>query len=138
MITYKISKGAWATYKNFNTILDAQDWTDTNLGIDYIVEISTDIQIEPPTPEEKLKSDKEFGALLVDMFLLDNRLITPAVTPSESIQLLSEFSDIEKLAMLGDLNSVNILLGAVSTDPRLFTQERKDKYLSLISNYKNN
>jgi len=91
-----------------------------------------------PTLEERLKSDKEFGALLVDMFLLDNRLITPAVTPSESLQLLSEFSNIEKLAILGDITSVNLLLNAVSTDPRLFTQARKDKYLSLISNYKNN
>jgi hypothetical protein len=138
MITYKISKGAWSTYKNFNTIIEAQDWTYLNLGADYIVEISPDIQIEPPSKEEKFYLDKNFGLMLVDMFLVDNRMIEPAVTPSESLQLLSEFSDIEKLAALGDIKSVQILLGGIQTDIRLFTQERKDKYLNMITSYLQN
>lgn len=84
------------------------------------------------TPEEKLSSDMNFGEMLIEMFLLDNRLITPAVTPSESLNLLSEFNNIEKLARLGDIKSVSILMNGVQTDNRIFTQERKDKYMTMI------
>jgi hypothetical protein len=135
MDTYKISKAAWATYQLFSDLQAAESWTLTNLGSGYTVELSTDIQITPVSPEEKLLNDINFGATLIEMFLLDNRLITPAVTPSESLQLLSEFDNIEKLASLGDIKSVQILLNAVQTDPRLFTQARKDKYLDLITGY---
>jgi hypothetical protein len=138
MTTYKISKGAWSTYKNFNTIIEAQDWTYENLGLDYVVEISLDLQIEPITKEERFYNDKNFGLMLVDLFLVDNRMIEPAVTPSESLQLLSEFSDIEKLAALGDIKSVQILLGGIQTDIRLFTQDRKDKYMSMINSHLQN
>jgi hypothetical protein len=132
MITYKISKGSWATYQLFNDILEAEQWTLTNLGTGYTVEVSPDIQITPLTPEEKLSSDINFGAMLIDMFLLDNRLIVPHVTPTESLNLLSEFNNIEKLARLGDIKSVSILMNGVQTDNRIFTQERKDKYMTLI------
>ena len=76
--------------------------------------------------------------MLIDMFLLDNRLIVPHVTPSESLNLLSEFDNIEKLARLGDIKSVSILMNGVQTDNRIFTQKRKDKYLSLINGYLQN
>jgi hypothetical protein len=135
MNTYKISKDTWSTYQLFSDLQAAESWTLSNLGSGYTVELSPDVQITPTTPEEKLLNDKNFGAMLVEMFLLDNRLITPAVTPSESLQLLSEFDNIEKLATLGDIKSVQILLNAVQTDPRLFTQDRKNKYLSLIAGY---
>jgi hypothetical protein len=138
MNTYKISKDNWATYQNFNSLQEAQDWTLVTLGDGYDVILSPDMQITPPTPEERLRFDKEFGSNLVDTFLLDNRLIVPAVTSNESLQLLSQFSDIEKLAILGDIKSVQILLGLVQTDMRLFTQERKDKYLDMISSYLQN
>ena len=84
------------------------------------------------TPEEKLSSDMNFGEMLIEMFLLDNRLIVPHVTPSESLNLLSEFDNIEKLARLGDIKSVSILMNGVQTDNRIFTQERKDKYMTMI------
>lgn len=138
MITYKISKDSWATYQLFNDIVEAEQWTLTNLGTGYTVEISTDIQITPPTAEEKLEADLKFGTMLIDMFLIDNRLITPAVTPTESLQLLSEFDNIEKLARLGDIKSVSILLNGVQTDTRLFTQERKNKYMSMINSHLQN
>lgn len=135
MVTYKISKESWATYQLFNDILEAEQWTLTNLGTGYIVEISPDVQMEPVTPEEKLHSDMNFGVMLIDMFLLDNRLITPSVTPTESLNLLSEFSNIEKLARLGDIKSVSILMNGIQTDNRIFTQERKDKYIQMINGY---
>lgn len=135
MITYKISKGAWATYQLFNDILEGEQWTLTNLGEGYLVEISPDVQIEPITPEERLNNDIQFGLSLIDLFLLDNRLITPSVTPVESLTLLSEFSNIEKLARLGDIKSVSILMNGIQVDNRIFTQERKDKYIQMINGY---
>jgi hypothetical protein len=138
MITYKISKDSWATYQLFNDILEAEQWTLTNLGTGYAVEVSPDVQITPPTAEEKLEADLKFGAMLIDIFLIDNRLITPNVTPTESLSLLSEFDNIEKLARLGDIKSVSILLNGVQTDPRLFTQDRKDKYMSMINDHLQN
>jgi hypothetical protein len=135
MDTYKISKAAWATYQLFSDLQAAESWTKSNLGPGYTVELSPDIQVTPVSPEEKLLNDQNFGATLIEMFLLDNRLITPAVTPIESLELLAKFQNIEKLASLGDIRSAQILLNAVQTDPRLFTQARKDKYLALIAGY---
>lgn len=137
MTTYKILKDNWSTLQNFNTLQDCEDWVANTLGDGYTITIS-DVQIPPLTPEEKLSSDINFGAMLIDMFLLDNRLIVPHVTPTESLNLLSEFNNIEKLARLGDIKSVSILMNGVQTDNRIFTQERKDKYLSLINGYLQN
>lgn len=137
MTTYKISKDYYSTFQNFNTLQECEDWVLTNLGTGYTITIS-DTPLIPPTPQEILQSDLQFGHYLIDEFLLDNRLITPSVTPSESLQLLSEFDNIEKLASLGDIKSVSILLNGIQTDTRLFTQERKDKYMSMINSYLQN
>lgn len=134
MTTYKISKDNWSTLKNFNTLQDCEDWVLNTLGVGYTITIS-DIPIIPLTPEQKLQSDLQFGNYLINEFLKDNRLITPIVTPSESLQLLSEFSNIEKLARLGDIKSVKILLNGVTVDNRLFTQDRKDKYMGWINSH---
>jgi len=136
MITYKISKGSWAAYELFNSLEEAQTWTLSNLGNDYIVEISQDIQIQMPSKEEKLKADKDFGALLIEMFLIDNRYIDPPVTTYESLELLQKFQYVEKVANLGDIKTLKSLLYNIEVDDRIFTQERKDKYLNLINNYK--
>lgn len=136
MKTYKISKEYWATFQNFNTLEEAQQWTLSVLGEGYSVEISTDFQIVPPTPEEKLEMDIQFGQQLIKEFLKDNRLIQPAVTPYESLELLTKFQNIEKLANLGDIKSVRILLNNIEVDDRVFTQERKNRYLSTIDGYK--
>lgn len=135
MITYKISKGSWTAYELFNSIQEAELWTLNNLGQGYIIEISSDITLDK-SPEQKLKDDKDFGAFLIEMFLIDNRLIQPTVTPYESLELLTKFQNVEKLASLGDIKSVKALLYNIVVDDRLFTQERKDKYLTLINNYK--
>ena len=140
MQTYKITdtnNPNWAAYKNFNTLQDAQVFTN-NLGLTFSVELaSPEYQIPELTSEQKLQNDIKFGNQLIEMFLLDNRLITPIVTPSESIQLLTQFETTEKLARLGDIISVKTLLENMTTDPRLFTDERKNKYLLIINNYIN-
>ncbi len=138
MQTYKITDADnpfWGLYKNFVSLQDAQTYTNT-LGSTFSVELaSPEYQIPEPTLEEKLKNDIEFGNQLIDIFLLDNRLITPSVTSVESLQLLNQFQDIEKLASLGDIKSVQVLLNQVNIDNRLFTQERKDKYMGMINSY---
>ena len=87
------------------------------------------------TQKEKLQIDIEFGESLIESFLLENRLITPVVTPTESLELLTQFNNIEKLARLGDIKSVKILLSGINVDNRLFTQDRKDNYMELINKH---
>ena len=87
------------------------------------------------TPQQKLQVDIQFGNDLVEEFLIDNRLITPPVTEQESVQLLTQFSDVERLAKLGDIKSVKILLEQIQTDNKIFTQSRKDKYLLQIDEH---
>lgn len=135
MNTYKITRGGWVTYQTFNTIEEAQAWAFEKWGDEAVVTLSTDYIITPPTPEEKFQFDKDFGKQLIDTFLIDNRLITPIITPAESLQLLNQFQSIEKLASLGDIKSVQVLLNQIVVDDRLFTQERKDKYMGMINSY---
>jgi hypothetical protein len=138
MMTYKITNTDnpyWAAFKNFQNLQDAETYTN-NLGNTFSVELaSPEYQIPQPTPEEKLKNDIDFGSKLIETFLLDNRLITPSVTEQESVFLLNQFNSIERLAKLGDIKSTKILLEQTQTDVRIFTQERKDKYLTQINNY---
>lgn len=134
MTTYKISKDSWSTLQDFNTLQECEDWVLNTLGNGYTITIS-DIPLPIPTPEQKLESDLQFGNYLINEFLKDNRLITPVVTPTESLQLLSEFDNIEKLARLGDIKSVSILLNGMVVDTRIFTQARKDKYMGWINTH---
>jgi len=136
MITYKISKETWATYKKFNTSQECETWVLNLLGEGYDISIS-DIEITEPTPQEKLQSDINVGLNLIEEFLIDNRNITPSMNSTESLQLLSQFSNIEKLARFGDLISVLSLLQNIQVDVRLFTQERKDKYITQLNSYLN-
>lgn len=134
MTTYKISKDEWSTLQDFNTLQECEDWVLNTLGNGYTITISG-IPLPIPTPEQKLESDLKFGNYLINEFLKDNRLITPVVTPTESLQLLSEFDNIEKLARLGDIKSVSILLNGMVVDTRIFTQARKDKYMGWINTH---
>ena len=136
MQTYKITDTDnvnWTLLRNFDNLQSAQLFAK-NLGNNYNAEIS-DKQIPSITFEQKLQNDIKFGNELIKTFLLDNRYIEPVVTPNESLELLSKFNDIQKLASLGDIKSVQILLNSIQTDLRLFTIERKEKYTLIISNY---
>jgi hypothetical protein len=136
MQTYKITDTDnvnWTLLRNFDNLQSAQLFAK-NLGNNYNAEIS-DEQIPSITLEQKLQNDIKFGNELIKTFLLDNRYIEPVVTPNESLELLSKFNDIQKLASLGDIKSVQILLNSIQTDLRLFTIERKEKYTLIISNY---
>lgn len=136
MQTYKITDTnnvSWTLLRNFDNLQSAQLFAE-NLGNTYSAKIS-DEQIPSITLEQKLQNDIKFGNELIKTFLLDNRYIEPTVTPNESLKLLNKFNDIQKLASLGDIKSVQILLNSIQTDLRLFTIERKEKYILMISNY---
>lgn len=138
MTTYKITNTQnpnWYLLRNFTSLQDVQDYI-ISLGDTYSA-IIADEQLLSLTPIQKLQFDIIFGYQLIELFLLDNRLITPIVTPTESIQLLTQFETTEKLARLGDIKSVKTLLENMKTDPRLFTDERKTKYLVMINNHIN-
>jgi len=104
------------------------------LGSGYDYEVSPE-QIPEPTQEERLENDKQFGVSLIDKFLVENRYIIPPITDNESLTLLYEFSDIERLARLGNIKGVKALMLNVQVDARLFTQQRKDEYLQTINSY---
>jgi len=134
MTTYRIYKDYWSTYKNFNSAQDCEAWILANLGNGYDYEVSPQ-QIPETTPEERLESDKQFGLSLIDKFLIENRYFNPPITDNESLSLLYEFSDIERLARLGNIKGVKALMENIQVDARLFTQQRKDEYLEIINSY---
>lgn len=136
MTTYKISKENWSTLQNFNSLQECEIWVSEVLGDGYTIIVSSE-ELFPLTPEEKLNFDIQYGLYLIEEFLIDNRNITPHMTPTESLQLLSQFDNIEKLARLGSLSAVLVLLQNIQVDARLFTQERKDKYISQLNSYIN-
>jgi hypothetical protein len=87
------------------------------------------------TPLQKLPLDIEFGTQLINIFLEDNRTFG-YISIEDSITLLNKFNDIEKLCRLGSIKDVQTLMQNVITD-NIFTQERKDKYLQMITDYLN-
>jgi hypothetical protein len=135
MKTYKIYKDFWACFKNFNSLEDAQIYAD-NLGLGYIAELALpEDQIPVLTSLQKLPLDIDFGNQLINTFLEDNRNYG-YISIQDSITLLNKFNDIEKLCRLGSIKDVQTLMQNVIVD-NIFTQERKDKYLQMITNYLN-
>lgn len=135
MKTYKIYKNNWAYFKNFNSLEDAQIYADS-LGSGYIAELaSPEDQIPILTPTERLPLDIDFGNQLINTFLEDNRNYG-YISLEESIVLLNKFNNIEKFCRLGAIKDAEYLMLNVSTD-NIFTQERKNKYLQMITNYLN-
>lgn len=88
--------------------------------------------------ELKLKDQISFGNRLWVEFLKDNRETTSSITPSQSIQLDSEFSVLEKSCLRGDISTLEYLLPNVTVDGVIITQARKDKYIQMIQEYRAN
>jgi hypothetical protein len=136
MTTYKISKENWRTLQNFNNLQECEIWVSEVLGDGYTIIVSPEVLL-PLTIEEKLNFDIQYGLYLIEEFLIDNRNITPSVTPTESIELSIRFERIEKLLRLGDLKTSKYLIQQMVVDDRIFTQERKDKYINQLTSYLN-
>ena len=136
MKTYKIYKDQNSIFNNFNTLEEAEAWALENYDNTWAVELASENQqITPLTIERRLPLDIDFGYQIIGEFLKDNRLYG-YIPIQDSINLLNKFSDIEKLCRLGAIKDVQTLMQAVIVDD-IFTQERKDKYLSMITEYLN-
>lgn len=138
MKTYKAYKDLISYFKNFNSLEDAELYFYEKLDNTYTIILAPDneqISDFNPTSEQRLPIDIDFGNQLINQFLLDNREMG-YISIQDSIILLNKFNDIEKLSRLGAIKDVKILMQNVIVD-NIFTQERKDKYIQMISDYLN-
>jgi hypothetical protein len=126
---YKISKDLWSTIQKFESLDAAQAFADS-LGEGYTAEYYA--PYTPPTLQERLTMDLQFGQDLVYVFVEDNRIMN--ITPAQSEAVLVKFRDILAFAQTGAITSINTYLPAIPVD-EVFTQERKDKYMQMITDY---
>jgi len=126
---YKIIKGTYSVIKRFDTLEQAQAFADT-LGDGYTAEFYA--PYVPITLQERLNSDLQFGQELIYVFVEDNRIM--AITSAQSEATLVKFRDILAFAQTGAVTSIATYLPAIPID-EVFTQERKDKYIQMISDY---
>ena len=126
---YKIYKDQWSLIKQFATLEDAQAFADT-LGTGYTAEFYK--SYTPPTIQQRLNMDLDFGSHLVYIFVEDNRVMD--ITPEQSEAVLQKFRDILAFAQTGAITSIDNYLPLIPTDD-VFTQQRKDKYVQMITDY---
>lgn len=117
--------------KEYATLEEAQAFASSYDGGGWNIK---DLAIPSKTPEEKLQADKAFLLNLLDEFVIQNRL--DGITPTESGELLTAFSNIKQLSEVGAVPEV---YGSISdlTPPigRVYTEERKQTDLAKISEY---
>jgi hypothetical protein len=126
---YKITKGLYSVIKRFDTLEQAQAFADT-LGDGYTAEFYA--PYVPLTLQERLNSDLQFGQELIYVFVEDNRIME--ITSEQSEEVLVKFRDILAFAQTGAVTSIQAYLPLIPVDD-VFTQERKDKYIQMISDY---
>ena len=126
---YKIYKDNWSTIQKFVTLQEAQAYADS-LGEGYTAEYYA--PYVPMTIQERLDMDMAFGQELVYVFVEDNRIMN--ITPAQSEAVLQKFRDILAFAQTGAITSIATYLPAIPID-EVFTQERKDKYIQMITDY---
>lgn len=126
---YKIYKDQWSLIKQFASLEDAQAFADT-LGTGYTAEFYK--AYTPPTIQQRLDMDLDFGSHLVYIFVEDNRVMD--ITAEQSEAVLVKFRDILAFAQTGAITSIQTYLPLIPTDD-VFTQQRKDKYVQMITDY---
>ena len=126
---YKISKDLWSCIKKFESLEDAQAFADS-LGEGYTAEFYA--PYTPPTIQERLQMDMQFGQDLVFVFVEDNRIM--GTTQEQNDAILVKFRDILAFAQTGAVESINAHLPNIPVD-EVFTQERKDKYMAMVTDY---
>jgi len=103
-------------------------WTNEQWLIYVSDESNTDLSIE-----QIYSKDIKFSKLLLDEFLLDSR-DDPNVTTSISLQLLQKFGEVGSLLQFYDVKGAYLVIPSIEVDA-FFTQERKDKYISMIEQH---
>jgi len=117
-------------YQNFNDFAEAEAFVN---GIERMqIEQTSNMSNIPSS--EKLESDKSFLLFMMDRFVYLNR--QDSISPTESAELLTAFSNIKQLSEVGAVPEV---YGSISdlTTPigRVYTEERKQTDVAKISDY---
>ena len=128
---YKISKDQFSLIQKYNNQEEAEEVAN-KFGDGYTVEYL--YPYVPPTLQERLSNDLEFGSHLVYVFVEDNRI--QGITTEQSESLLIKFRDILGFAQTGAITSISFYLPNIETDD-VFTEERKEKYIEMITKYLN-
>ena len=126
---YKISKDNWSVVQKYATLEEAQAFADS-LGEGYTVEYVG--PVVPMSIEERYGMDINFCNNLISTFVLDNRNI--GTTPEQNDALMAKFQLVLGFAQVGAVKDINAHLPSIPTDD-VFTQERKDKYMQMITDY---
>jgi len=139
MQTYKISKGGWSTLQLFNDLTEAQAWADAR-GPGHTAVLAPDNeQIIQPTAEEiaaaKFERDVDFGHQLIGMFLIENRMLGP-YTQQQTRDQKTKFKEVLENLQLGAMDNALNELNDLTVDEFL-TLERKNKYITLLTDYIN-
>ena len=137
-MTYRILKNDGFFLKNFASLEDAQTFADS-LGIGYTATLAPENeQIQDSSNADKVSQDLDFGISLIKLFRTDNADYEKAnnvtITVPESIALMQKFQSLIGFCQVGAISEAYALLPSIEIDA-IFTQERKDKYLSTIQNY---
>ena len=126
---YKIFKDYWEVIQKFESLDAAQAFADS-LGEGYTAEFYA--PYTPPSIQERLQMDMQFGQDLVFVFVEDNRIM--GTTQEQNDAILVKFRDILAFAQTGAIESINTHLPNIPVD-EVFTQERKDKYMAMVTDY---
>ena len=127
---YKIYKDQWSLVRQFANLDDAQAFADT-LGTGYTAEFYK--AYTPPTIQQRLDMDMDFGSHIIYIFVEDNRVDGHYILNNLRLYLV-KFRDILAFAQTGAITSINNYLPLIPTDD-VFTQDRKDKYIQMINEY---
>lgn len=126
---YKIYKDTFSVINRFESLQAAQQQADT-MGEGYTAEFYA--PYTPPTIQQILEMDMQFGQDLIFTFVEDNRIMN--TTQEQNDAILVKFRDILAFAQTGAIKSINVHLPNIPID-EVFTQERKDKYIGMVTNY---
>lgn len=91
-------------------------------------------EVLPIDYEGRFYKDLDFGKILINTFLIDNRFTNPPITPTQSLELLQKFQVVSALCDKGDIKSVSAIFPSIEIDA-IYTQERKDKYVVMITTH---
>jgi hypothetical protein len=127
---YKIYKEGFELVNLYESLEAAQAVADSLPNQPYQVEFYA--PYTPMTIQERLNLDMSFGQELVYVFVEDNRIMD--ITSAQSEAVLQKFRDILAFAQTGAITSIDTYLPAIPVD-EVFTQERKDKYIQMITDY---
>ena len=138
MKTYRILKEDGFFLKNFASPELAQAYAD-GLGEGYTAILASENeQIQETSNADKVNQDLDFGISLIKLFRTDNADYEKAnnvtITVAESVALMQKFQGLIGFCQVGAIAEAYAILPTIVIDS-IFTQERKDKYLTTIQNY---